>query len=115
LRDLRDFSMAGKMMNRHSSTAKAQRIDAADEDDADHADYRRMIERFDYLWAAAPSQRGQQEMQQLLPRIEQYETEQHEAEQYEAAHRDGAIQIAGAERKSAELPRRITVAANPST
>lgn len=97
-------------MNRHSSTARAQCIDAADEGDADHADYRRMIERFDYLWAAMPSQRGQQEMQQLLPRIERYEIEQ-----VEKAQRDGAIQIAGAERKSAELPRRITVAANPST
>lgn len=96
-------------MNRYSSTARAQRIDDADEGDADHADYRRMIERFDYLWAAVPSQRGehetQQEMQQLLLHIEQCE----------AAQRDGAIQAAGAERKSTELPHRITVAQNPST
>lgn len=56
-------------------------------DHADNGDYQRMIERFDYLWAAVPSQRAQQEtqqemqqeMQQLLLRIEQYEAEQVEA------------------------------------
>lgn len=101
-------------MTQPSSNVTKQLID-----NADHADYRRMTERLDTLWAAVPSQREiqqtQQEMQQLLLRIEQYEAEQVEAEQVEAAQRDGAIQAAGAERKSTEPAQRITVATNPST
>tara|TARA_R110001599_G_scaffold171353_1_gene362061 strand:+ start:44314 stop:44643 length:330 start_codon:yes stop_codon:yes gene_type:complete len=77
-------------MSQHSS-----RVIKPFTDDADGDNYQRMIERFDTLWAAVPSQRAQQEtqhetqqqmqqemqqeMQQLLLRIEQFEAEQVEA------------------------------------
>lgn len=92
-------------MEQHSSMARTQRIvDTNGESNADDANYQRMTERFDYLWATAPSEHGQREMQKLLSLIERHET----------AQRDRAMQ-AGTEQKAVELPYRIKVAQNSST
>jgi hypothetical protein len=40
---------------------------------ASTSEYQRLTRRFDLLWEAAPSAQTQQEMQQLLALIEQYE------------------------------------------